>query len=543
MARTFPRTLLDEDVKSKAERRVFQALRDQLPDEWSVFHSASVIYRDHAEGARDDEGDFVLCHPDRGIVCLEVKGGGLECQYGEWYRLRKGAPRERMRDPFSQAIDHRYALQRKIAEVPGWEERKLFLVHALAFPDIPVGKLVLAPDAPQEIVLDRNDLGDVGAFVDRLLSFHEGSRDKRTPPGPDAEAMLEELLAPTFRIEVPMATLIEEEERALVELTKEQAALLNRCGRDRRMVVTGCAGSGKTMIAIERARQLAQAGRSVLFVCFNKALCRHLQETSKAEGLDFFTFHGLCTRLARKAEIDLPSYDGDPPPEFFSEVLPYALIEAVEKLGGLYDDILVDEAQDLHNDWLSALTCTLRDAAAGSLWLFMDDNQRVYDAQLEVPPEFRPWDLNVNCRNTQAIHNEVMKLYQGEVVPQVTGPPGRAPVLHLAGDQSDAVAGVLEHLCGQEDIRPQDVVVLSGHGREHSEVYGREAGRWRYTDKRGQKGNKVYFSSIRGFKGLESPVVVLCELDNLDAESRDHQIYVGMSRARNHCVVVGPQAG
>lgn len=154
MARTFPRTLLDEDLKSDPERRVFEALRDQLPDEWSVFHSASVIYRDHAEGARDDEGDFVLCHPDRGIVCLEVKGGGLECRFGEWFRRSGGEP-ERMRDPFSQALDHKHALKRKIAEVEGWKDRRLFLIHALAFPDIPVAALVLAPDAPPEIVLDQ----------------------------------------------------------------------------------------------------------------------------------------------------------------------------------------------------------------------------------------------------------------------------------------------------------------------------------------------------------------------------------------------------
>ncbi len=115
MARTFPRSLLDEDLKSNPERKVFEALRDQLPDEWSVFHSASVIYRDHPEGAREDEADFVLCHPERGIVCLEVKGGGIECRHGAFYRLPAGGPRERMPDPFGRAIDHRYALARKIA--------------------------------------------------------------------------------------------------------------------------------------------------------------------------------------------------------------------------------------------------------------------------------------------------------------------------------------------------------------------------------------------------------------------------------------------
>jgi len=543
MARTFPRTLLAQDLKSDSERRVFEALRDQLSDEWSVFHSASVIYRDHAQGARDDEGDFVLCHPDRAIVCLEVKGGGLECQHGAFYRLPAGgAPRERMPDPFGQALNHRYALQRKIEEVEGWKDRRLFLVHALTFPHISVHKLVLGPDAPPQIVGDRNDLADMCAFIERVLAYHEGSRDQRIAPGPQGEAMLEQLLAPTFRIEVPMATLFEEEERQLVELTEQQAALLNHFGRDRRMVVTGCAGSGKTMLAIERARQLAAAGRKVLFVCFNKALMRHLQGSSKVDGLDFFTFHGLCTWLAHRAKIELPKHDGDPPPEFWSDVLPDALVDAIAALGGQYDDILVDEAQDLHSDWLAALTCTLRDEHEGSIWLFMDDNQRVYDATLEVPDEYRPFDLTVNCRNTQAIHNEVMKLYAGAVRPEVKGPTGRSPKLLLSDDEPTAVAGVLDELCGRQDVRPQDVVVLSAHGRDHSAIYGEDTGRWRYTDKRGRKGNCVFFSSIRGFKGLESPVVVLCELGDLDAQSRDNQLYVGLSRARNHCVIVAPKA-
>ena len=132
-----------------------------------------------------------------------------------------------------------------------------------------------------------------------------------------------------------------------------------------------------------------------------------------------------------------------------------------------------------------------------------------------------------------------MKLYQGSVTPEVKGPPGRTPELLLADDQGAMVQGVLEKLCGEEDVRPQDVVVLSGHGRDHSEIYGRDGGRWKYSDKRGRK-SSVYFSSIRGFKGLESPVVVLCELDNIGDESRDSQLYVGLSRARNHCVIVAP---
>ncbi|MEJ7655578.1 MAG: ATP-binding domain-containing protein [Thermoleophilaceae bacterium] len=426
VARMHPRSLLEEELKSTGEGKVFAALRDGLSDEWEVFHSASVVFRDHAAGAQDDESDFVLSHPEKGIVSLEVKGGGIECRYGEWYRLARGGGRERMRDPFTQAIDHRYELKRKLETVPEGGGREVFLVH------------------------------------------HARGR-------------------------------------------------------------AGQAARGK--------------GEEVLFVCFNRALLEHLRRSESQARISFFTFHGLCTHLAGRAGVELSSYPkGEAPPEFFREELPHALLEATDTLGGLYDALIVDEAQDLHGDWLEALTTTLRDEDESSAWLFTDDNQRVYDAILDVPREYRPFDLTVNCRNTQAIHREVMKLYEGDVVPEVKGPPGREIELHPTDDPRRTVKGVLARLCGQEEIPPQDVVVLSSHGLARSEVARGGGGSYGFVPERGKLGKHVHFSSIRGFKGLEAPVVVLCELEDLDEESRDQQLYVALSRARNHCVVVAPKS-
>ena len=89
MALMYPRTLYDPDVKSEAEKKVFAALEAALDDEWRVFHSAAWATLT-AEGAKDDEIDFVLLHPDKAVLVLEVKGGGLECQHGAWYRIEKG---------------------------------------------------------------------------------------------------------------------------------------------------------------------------------------------------------------------------------------------------------------------------------------------------------------------------------------------------------------------------------------------------------------------------------------------------------------------
>ena len=101
---------------------------------------------------------------------------------------------------------------------------------------------------------------------------------------------------------------------------------------------------------------------------------------------------------------------------------------------------------------------------------------------------------------------------------------------------------MLDRLIAREEVLAQDVVVLSGHGWENSDVARALPGPYRLSRARSDGAKVVRFSSIRGFKGLESPAVVLCELDNVADDARDQQLYVGLSRARNHCVIVAPPA-
>lgn len=541
MARTYPRTLLESELKSKGEKRVFEALRDGLDDSWEVFHSVGWVGRDHAEGSIDGEIDFVLLKAGEPILCVEVKGGGIECRHGEWFRLIDGK-QERVRDPFAQAMDHRYDLERLIEGLDGWTEGKPLIGHGLWFPDITVHELVLAPDAPPELICDRNDLEDPQAAIERLIAYHRGSRDKRRAPGEKSLEALRDLLAPELRIEVPMASEFLDEEAELITLTHQQALLLNRFAADPRMAIRGYAGSGKTMIAIEQAKRLARNGKRVLYVCFNKALRDHLRERQERSGLEIWNFHGLCVNRASIAEVELPKYAKDEaPPEFYSDELPLALIEAAERGGPKYDAILVDEAQDFHTQWLEALTTLLEDPDEGPIWLFLDDNQQVYGATLEIPKEYRPFDLTVNCRNTQAIHREVIKKYDGEVEPEALGPEGREVELILTDDQPQAVGALIADLCGPQEVPPQDVVVLSAHNRKRSQVGSSKLpGPYKFVEEPVAVGPYIRFGSIRGYKGLESPVVILCELEDLDEKTRDHQLYVGISRARNHCVIVAP---
>lgn len=540
MARMYPRTLYGADLKSEAEGKVFKALEERLDDAWEVFHSMGWVVREKETGSDDGEIDFVAVHPDEGVLCIEVKGGGIECQHGEWYGLHEGK-RERIRDPFAQAIDHTHDLRRKIRGMRAKGGGELLVGHAVALPDITVHQLALAPDAPPELIIDRNEMATIDESVARILAYHQGAGPGPWGPGAGGAKKLRDLLAPQVRIEVPLAEEFLGEEEALITLTHDQARLLRAHGRNRRMVVTGPAGSGKTMLAVERAKSLAADGEKVLFICFNRALRDHLRKVEKGSGVLFNTFHGACMALAKKAGVGL-SIDGggERAPNFYDEELPLALLEAIEELGPQYDALFVDEAQDLKNEWLEALVATLRDPDDAYVWLFMDDNQRVYANQLEVPPGFHRYDLIHNCRNTQAIHREVMKKYVGEIKPEAIGPEGRAVELYQTDDQPAKVRQLIEHLCDTEEVLPQDIVVLSSHALEKSAVAAGGAGDYEFVKEPAPLGKQIRFSSIRSFKGLESPVAILCELEDVDDATIDQQLYVGFSRAKNHCLVVAP---
>src|SRR5438046_7289622 len=90
---------IGSEVKSPAERRLYEMFRVQLSDEWTVFHHVPWQIRDLQGGARDGEADFVIAHPDQGILILEVKGGNIRYDGAtkQWY-----SNDYEIKDPFDQ---------------------------------------------------------------------------------------------------------------------------------------------------------------------------------------------------------------------------------------------------------------------------------------------------------------------------------------------------------------------------------------------------------------------------------------------------------
>jgi superfamily I DNA/RNA helicase len=328
--------------------------------------------------------------------------------------------------------------------------------------------------------------------------------------------------------------------------------ILDLLSRQRRALISGCAGSGKTTLAAEKASRLAEQGFQVLFVCFNKSLATHLRKrlTSSTNKLRVYHFHGLCIQLARQASIlpQAPSIqDEEQQQVYFEHQLPDALVQAVDKLIGVrYDAIIVDEGQDFREEWLIALMMLLHDPDGGIFYLFYDDNQRLYNRSNNFPLDTPPYPLTVNCRTTQQIHKQIVSLYEGNrSALAVRGPRGRPVERVLYSDQTTfwpKLSQLLKRLVQDEQI-PNDEIVILTPLRQRSWLWERPISGPIYLANKQPPGPKeIFATTIHDFKGLESPVVILVEIERWPDKlnTLEALLYVACSRACNHLILLQP---
>ena len=539
MARIYP-TRPRVETRSRAERRLYDAFRDGLPDDYVVFHSVAWQVRDTRGGAQDGEADFVIVHPDRGVLVIEVKGGRIRYDgtTGQWW-----SNQTLIKDPFEQARNNKYSLLEKLKDLPFWRDRWLTIGHAVAFPDV-VAEQDLRLDAPAAIILDARHLSDVRSWVEGVFAYWRAEdRQREGAPGPGGVAELIRLLSPSWELRAPLAVEFADEAETIIHLTEEQFVLLDFLTFHRRVAISGCAGSGKTTLALEQARRLGRQGFRVLFTCFNRHLAEHLRgDETLPDGVEVLHFHRLCMKMAYRAGLGKQVREDEGTPRWFDHTLPELLLEATEVLDTRYDAIIVDEGQDFQEHWWVPLQCLLEDPDRGIFYVFYDDNQNLYQTRFALPEGLEPFPLTRNCRNTRHIHHTFLPFYRSEIIPEAIGPQGRLPQVayyDTEGELKQQLRQVLHRLTVQEKVAPDEIVILTPRAREKSLLWkwGR-LGSLRLTDRWPPGSGEVYCTTVYRFKGLESPVVILAELYPSSHQDLETLLYVGCSRARNHLVIL-----
>lgn len=553
MPHIIPQTPPEPGPGRKAELALWRAFETGLGEDWFVY--PNLKYIDDGEQCREGEADFVLLHREHGMLVVEVKGYGVKRNgQGQWMRLDPGGEwRPLKQSPFAQAertkwqlveiLQHR--MKRAFPDIDGFP---LVHGHACCFPLTSVGDLNLPLEVPRTLLFDVDDLERIEERVLQALGVF-AAKAGRAASGLDKKSFKrfrKQVVHPTLELVPTMSAAIRAESAALVQLTGEQRYIMDGLSLNRRIGVLGGAGTGKTLMALEAARRFAAAGESVLLLCFNRQLAGHLKDLTapgdgdEASAIKATNFHSLCVGAHWKVHDrgpDIPS-DRSAAEAWWRDESPCLLYEGLEaKVMDRFDAIVIDEGQDFAEPWWTVIDDLLNDSAAGRLVVFYDPHQTIFGRACHVPELPTRFQLRRNMRNTRRIGALVGELAGIDLEMHPRAPEGRDPVVHAQGSPARTVRELdelISRLTETEGLLPDQIAILTPHTRGRSTLaeVGALGGCELATDPRDRDG-KLLHATIGAFKGLESDVVILLDIDPNDPRADRNARYVAVSRARH----------
>jgi len=515
--RMFPAVLpqaVTSDRYRAAEVKVWRRLREALSPEWTVFYSRPWLGVTRTGGERDGECDFVVAHPKRGFLAIEVKGGGIsyDPSTDDWISRDRDGVRHRISNPVEQAKKAKYELDRRLKSSRGFPSNRNYRMrHGVIFPDAESPPGNLGVDKPRDLFCCHDDLSRIAQWVEQRMA---GGDEEDF--GKDGVLTLERLLAHPFTLRAPLASSLSDDDHLIDTLTPQQFHILDAIQALPRVAVGGGAGAGKTVVAMEDAARSSQEDRKTLLTCVSEPLAAALAGKMEGSGVIVESFAALCSRVSGK-----PFNEADGPQQLHDAMLSNPDLR--------FDAIIVDEAQDFRSHWWIALEAALRDVRLSRIHAYYDSNQSVYgDLSGELAGfQMAPIALTRNLRNTRTIHAAASQFYEGLPV-TADGPEGES-IQWI--EEADAVGAAIEEarrLLVQERVSPTDLAVLAvteAAVKTIRSALPRSAG------------DAVAVATIVDFKGLDRRAVVLAAEAGLADDQA--QAYVGLSRARTHLSVAG----
>lgn len=541
--RKLPGSVLD-DPRRRAEVRVYDRLAEVLDDSFHVFYSSPWLGTDRMGNEKDGECDFMIAHPDHGILAIEVKGGEIsyDPKDSQWRSKDSFGFVHKIKDPVGQARSAKHEILKRLNDSPRWPSRYIHAAHGVVFPGAGSPPGNLGADRPARIFCCSRQLrqGLREWIADRLK---EGQRpDNCEALGRDGIAALERLLAHPFTLNFRIGAALAEADTEFRVLEPSQYHVLDVITDIPRALIRGGAGTGKTVVAIEEAIRSAAAGRKTLLTCHSRPLATNLERKLKGiENLTVAGFHALCGRMSHQAGVPMPSHVSER--DLYESGLPNSLYRAMEVQPALkWDTIIVDEGQDFRADWWIAIDACLK--GDRHLRVFMDSNQRVYGSAGNGVHDLSvvPVRLSRNLRNTKNIHKAASVHYSGPDI--IADGPDGLEVSWISAGTSDAKTEAayreLRRLVFNEEVAPGDIAVLVNGPAARTSFLERSGGTSiPVTDAEIMALEDVVVDTVRRFKGLERPAIILVVTG--DEMERRELAYVAFSRARAYlCVVCSP---
>jgi hypothetical protein len=546
MAIMIPKSLSDdirEDSLRSAECKVYDRLNEVLEDSFTVFYSRPWLGLEKDGREIDGECDFVIAHPDHGIVVIEVKGGGItyDAETNKWYTINRNNFEKEVKDPVKQARSGKYRILEKLRttkhHLPDW----IAASYAVIFPDTKKPEFDLGIDKPREIFCFKPEFS--GDFKAWIISRFDRSRKKQNVLGRAGINALHDILAKPFQLHVPLDSFLSEDEKSINLLTLEQYQTLSEIEEMEKVIIKGGAGTGKTVLAMEEAVRRAAQGDRVLLTCFNRPLAVYLSEKLlPIQNVTVRTFHSLCAEIIEKAGLSVPETVSEQ--EKFQEIYPELFRKGLEILKKVrFDIIIIDEGQDFRPAWIAALNAALDPKGKNMVRVFYDSNQKIYAESSGWSRGFKlsPIKLTRNLRNTRRIHELVSKFYSGYLI-EGRGPLGQE-IRYISVDSEteikDCVAAEVSGLIRNENSKPSDITVLTESKSQSDNVAPKgKTGGYPIQTCETFRDDAVILDTIRRFKGLENKIVIVILTEQMFLD--EELLYIAFSRARTQLIIIGP---
>ncbi|CAN5309805.1 ATP-binding domain-containing protein [soil metagenome] len=497
---------------------------------------------------RDGEADFVLAHPDLGMLVLEVKGGQVSCDAvnGKWHSTDRSGDRFTIKNPVQQAMTSKHRLLDILRGTTGWKGRYITARHAVVFPDCVRPMEDLAPDMPAWLFAGIGEMSSLGLWVEERLEQHFPAEISQPDElNDDGLELLTNLFVRSFQLHRPMVATLLSDDEAIRVLTDQQSMILDILESRTRLAIPGSAGTGKTSLAIEKVRRLAAEGRKTLLTCYNKPLALQLErELAGVSNVKVNSFHSLCIEIAARSET-LESRIASQGSAFFDRDLPNALLRGLHKSpSDKFDAVVIDEGQDFLESWMPAVEALLKDKEKSQLFVVFDDNQRVYSKAHSLAGSIPTSGVRLTriLRNGRTIVEAIARLIPKPY--RADGPDGMPVAWIEEAGAIDATSVVfqLDKLIDEEHIGTRQIAVIVPDQRYLDKIVNSGCiGNYRVVDAEATPGSLIVCDTVRRFKGLERPVVILVDPERMMQEPA--ALYVGLTRARLVLILLAPHGG
>jgi hypothetical protein len=445
------------------ERRFAQRLEAKLEDDYLCWYDVPI-------GQSMRHPDFVVLHPKRGLLVLEVKDWKLDTIQSitkSDVSLLTDKGLKHTANPLEQARQYAHAVVNVLEKDPqlvfssGRMQGKLQFpwAYGVVLTNISrkqFGSTDLGEVLESHRVICQDEMvesAEMEAFQKRLWDmFTVGGFGNLGLPQIDRVRWH---MFPEIRLPAKQGGLFDEVEAESAELPDilrvmdlQQEQLARSMGEGHR-VIHGVAGSGKTLILGYRAEYLAKVcTKPILILCYNKALAKRLehwmQEKGVADKVIVQNFHAWCYRQLTAYNVGLPN-SGANKDRFCDDMVDKVIRGVDHKLipSGQYEAVLIDEGHDFKPEWFK-LVVQMVDPHTNSLLVLYDDAQSIYDTgekrnfsfkSVGVQAQGRTTVLKINYRNTQEILEFAARFAKELLTPTEAEEDGVPRLLPISGGQ------------------------------------------------------------------------------------------------------------